>query len=364
MSVSFLSRTAGVLVVAILASSAIGCQAGYLIEQGVGQIGLTWRRVPLDDPDLLASLDAEERRKLEWIPRILEFARSELDLDPGDSYTTYLDTAGEPISHIVVASHPLALIAYEWCFPIVGCVPYRGHFDLEDAETLAAELREEGWEVEIRPVDAYSTLGWFSDPVLSGMLDRSLAGLVDLLIHETLHHTLYIPGSTDLNESLATHVAHEGTRRFFAAHSELADEHEMKALQRSQRSERLYTEVLARLRDDLDTLFRGSLSDDEKRRRKTELMATAKASLDALYGKADATDAETDAESGDEQGGFRAPNNAFVLSVDRYHGYLPALRRLQAESGGDLEGLMTLLREAYARDPGSLERMLSRKPGP
>ena len=354
MSVSHESlRLACALAVAV--STTTGCLSGYVIEQGAHQIGMTWRRVPLDDPGLLTSLDKEKRRKLEWIPRILEFARSELDLDPGDSYTTYLDTAGEPITHVVVASHPLALIAYEWCFPIVGCVPYRGYFDLGNAMSLAEKLRGEGWDVELHAVDAYSTLGWFSDPVLSGMLDRSFSGLVDLLIHETLHRTLYIPGSADLNESLATHVAHEGTRRFFAAHPELASEEEMRALRRSRRSERLYTEVLARLRDDLDGLFRGPSSIDGKCRRKAELMATAKTTLDTLQGLDDgAAPAATSSPT---------PTNALVLSVERYHGYLSALRRLQEESGGDLESLLAALKAAYDEDPGSVETMLSGRPG-
>ncbi len=321
----------------------VGCQSGYLIEQGSGQLGLIWGRVDLDDQELLASLEDDERRKLEWAPKILEFARTELGLDPGDSYTTFFDTKGEPITHLVVASERLALIPYEWCFPIVGCVPYKGYFDEDDADAEADRLREQGWDVSVLPASAYSTLGWFSDPVLSDMLDRPFPGFVDVLIHETVHRTLYLPGGTAFNESLATHVAREGTRLFLERHPESASEEDLEAWQRRQRFSRLYEESLARLRDDLDSLFRSDLPDVEKEARKAELLGTTKRTIERLLGRA----------------GLPNLTNADVILSDRYHGYVEDFARIQRRVGGHPKNLLSYLARESSEGLARLEELLA-----
>src|SRR5262245_63487942 len=99
---------------------AAGCQAGYVLEQGCRQLQLGRRTVPLDSPQIARDLAPEAVEKLHWVPRILDFARQELGLDPGDSYQTFLDTGGKPVTYVVSASHPLALIPYQWSFPFVG----------------------------------------------------------------------------------------------------------------------------------------------------------------------------------------------------------------------------------------------------
>ena len=156
-----LRRPGRVLLPASLALALLlsGCGGPYLFQQGLGQLDISLNRVELDDTILLDSLDASQRGKLNWIPRIIEFAEDELGLEPGDSYTSYFDTEGGPVSYTVVASHPLALVPYQWCFPLVGCVPYKGFFNLEDARETALDLRGDGWDAEVFPVQAYSTLG-------------------------------------------------------------------------------------------------------------------------------------------------------------------------------------------------------------
>jgi predicted aminopeptidase len=341
---------AGALASAALLVFACGCQAGYVIEQGVGHLRLAARRVPLDSPSLAEQLGAAELEKLTWVPRALEFARDELGLEPGDAYTSYVDTAGEPVSHVVVASHPLALEAYEWCFPVAGCVPYKGFFDREDALAEARRLAASGYDVAVLPVEAYSTLGWFSDPVISTMLERPLPALIDTLLHESTHRSLYFPGRPELNEGLATHVAREGTRRFLEAHPELIAAGALEEHDRLQAADDEYAELLARLRRDLEVLYRGPLSNDEKLRRKREILATAGNAL---------------AELRHRQGhGNERParlSNAHVLASASYHEALPALRRLERESGGHPRALMRSLREAYARDPDLPEQLLRRE---
>jgi predicted aminopeptidase len=326
-----------------------GCQAGYVVEQGWRQLRLRSHQVSIDDPEALEKLKPAARARLEWVPRILDFARTELDLDPGDSYRTYLDTGGEPVSHAVTAAHPLALVPYEWSFPFVGRVPYKGYFEEEDARAEAARLDEEGLDVDVFPVGAFSTLGWFRDPVLSTMPDGSLAGLVDIILHETTHRTVYFPGRAEFNESLASHVAEEGTVRFLLSHPELRPLLPGYIASRRRAAER--ETLLHRLRNDLDALYRSAAPADGKRARKREIFATAAEAYRHLVPQA-APDAIP-------------PSNAFVLTVSWYGGHRRLLRRLQEHVGGNPSDLVAYLGELPASDDPvpAIEELLGEETG-
>ncbi|MCZ6793326.1 MAG: aminopeptidase [Planctomycetota bacterium] len=306
-----------------------GCQIGYVLKQGVGQIALSCRQEPLSSDELTDRLSATELKKLRWIPRFLEFSREELGLRPGDAYQTFLDTGGEPVSHVVLAAHSRALVPYRWCFPVAGCVPYKGFFAAEDAAEEAERLRREGWDVTISPVRAYSTLGWFSEPILSTMLADDLLELMELVFHETVHRTLYVEGRTRFNESLATHVAREGVRLFLARHPEAAPGD---ALDRFARETALSDHdqvLLERLRQDLETLYRSPLSPELVKARKEELFSTASRARRLLHG------VPVDLP----------PSNAYLLGSLSYHELLPALAELQAAHGGHSRGLMAYLKK-------------------
>jgi len=316
-------RLATILVA--LAFAATGCQAGYVVKQG-------WRHFTLLSRS--ASIEAGGGEKVEeraamlaWVPRILDFAEKNLALDPGDSYRTYLDTGGAPVSWIVTASHRLALIPYQWSFPFVGMVPYKGFFDEEDAHSEAKRLRAEGYEAAVFPVAAFSTLGWFRDPVTSPMLEGDLADLADNLIHETTHRTVYFPGMASFNESLATHMAREGTTRFLAAHPELAGL--LPGYTAGCEAARERETLLLRARNDLDALYRSALGAEEKERRKREVFDTASAALRRLTGG---------------KGGV-SPSNAWVLALARYHEHEPLLEMLQASLGGEPSRVIAYLKE-------------------
>ncbi len=330
-----MSRPILILATAILATSATGCQIGYLWNQGLGQLGLSSRRAALDDEELLERLSPDARENLDWVPRILEFGRDELGLEPGNAYTTVLDLGGEPVSHVVVACHPRALIAYEWSFAIAGRVPYTGYFAAEDAVATAETLSADGWDAEVHEVQAYSTLGWFDDPILSTMLDHDLPQLVDLLLHETTHRTFYVPGSTAFNESFATWMAQEGTRLFLERYPQAFSARQLDVQRANARRSREHAELLARLRDDLDALYRSRLSDAEKDRRKVEIFATSSRARRIL------------APNSSEL----RPSNAHVVLTDRYLGLLPKMAKLQAAAGGHPRALMEQLKEHWERDP-------------
>lgn len=327
------------LLIALLQS---GCGGPYVFQQGLGQLDISVNRVPLDDESLQASLDEAQRGRMSWIPRVIEFARDELGLEPGDSYTSYFDTGGGSVSYTVVASHPLALIPYQWCFPLIGCVPYKGYFDPEDARAEALALREAGWDAEVFPVEAYSTLGWFSDPLLSGMLSLSMPELVELLLHELTHRTLYIPSRSQLNEGFATHMGREGARLFFQRHPEAASRDELDEYHRAIERDSQYSELISRLKNDLDTLYRSPTPRDLKLTRKKELFATATIAARELF----SVDTIT------------LSSNAKVVASETYKAQLAKIARLQEKSGGHPRKLLEALRTARDRGHGELEKLL------
>lgn len=328
---------------------ATSCQAGYVLQQGFRYIRLIKKEVPLSEVGAAQNVPPKAADKLRWVQPTLDFCRKELGLDPGDSYQTYLDTGGKPISHVVTAAHPLALIPYLWRYPFVGQVPYKGYFDEDEAEREADRLREKGFEALVTPVGAFSTLGWFKDPVLSTMLEGSVADLIDLLIHETTHRTVFFPGESSFNESLATHVAREGVVLFLSSHPELRDlvPEYLARKEASQGRETLFL----RLRNDLDALYRSALPDEEKRARKEEIYRTASAAYQRL-----------------SPAPRRSPlpaSNAIILSVARYHEFEPLLSRLQERLGGKPSDLMAYLKKLPAsKDPVPIieEALLARGP--
>jgi predicted aminopeptidase len=303
-----------------------GCQAGYVLKQAAHQISLPPRQIELDDPRLAEKLSPETIEKLRWVPRVLDFCRDELALDPGDAYQSYLDTEGKPVAHAVTASHPLALLPYLWHFPFVGTVPYKGFFDEEDARAESRRLAAMGYDTAVQAVGGFSTLGWFRDPVLSTMLEGSISDLADVIIHEATHRTLYFSGQAVLSESLATHMAREGTVRFLHAWQEL--EGQLPAYLAARKSARHNEDLLARLRDDLDALYRTRIGDEEKKARKAEIFATASGAFERRSPDAGIP-----------------PSNAVVLSVTRYHDLESLLGKLQLFRGGQPCHLMAYLKE-------------------
>lgn len=319
-----------------LALALAGCQAGYVIEQGRRHLALRSREIPLGSAELSEKLSAEEAEKLRWVPEILRFAREELGLEPGGSYRTLLDTGGEPISWIVAAAHPLALIPYRWRFPFAGTVAYKGFFDREDALREARRIEGEGYEAEVWPVEAFSTLGWFEDPVLRTMLRGTAADLADLILHETAHRTVYFAENTSFNESFAAHLAREGTVRLLFSRPELR--HLLGPYLEETRARGERERLLLRLRADLDALYRSGLPDGAKLARKREIFRTAAAAYRRLA-------------PGAEGPGIPS-SNASLLAVTAYGEYEGLLLELQGRLGGEPAGLVAYLKRLPRdRDP-------------
>ncbi len=336
------STARGLAVLLMLAL--LGCQSGYVIRQGWRQWTIRTHEIAISSLDIEKQLPPEKAAKLRWVPRILEFAKRELGLEPGDSYTTYVDTQGKAVTYIVTAAHPFALIPFQWHFPFAGRVPYKGYFDEAEARAEAKRLTQQGHEALVFPVAAYSTLGWFQDPVVSSMLEGTLADLVDVVLHETTHQTLYFPGHSSFNESLATFVAREGTIRFLSEHAELCGLSKNYLAEHQKSVER--EELLLRLRNDLDSLYRSGSNEKILRIRKAEIFDSG---LEALRDLSDPPGATS----------LRA-SNAALLAMTRYHEFEPRLAALQKRVGGTTRKLMAHLKEhGPTEDPGAVRQILT-----
>jgi predicted aminopeptidase len=192
-----------------------GCQIGYLVNNGYEQAKLLNSRVPikkiLKDP----SVDEVTKGKLSLAMDAKDFAQNRLHLKNTKNYTTYVDLKRPYVTYIVSAAPKDELKFYTWYFPIVGSVPYKGYFQKSKADHEADNLARKGYDVYVRGVSAYSTLGWFNDPVLSSMVRYSDYDLVNTIIHETVHATLYISSNANFNERLATFLGDLGARLYY-----------------------------------------------------------------------------------------------------------------------------------------------------
>src|SRR6185436_1104168 len=188
----------------------------YAAAQGIGQMKIILNARPVSefigDPSFPDSL----KSKLLLIQRARRYAIDSLGLNDTDNYTTMYDQQGKELMWVVLACEPFRLVEKRWDFPIIGSVPYKGYFEREKAIREREELEKENWDVSIRNPGGWSTLGWFTDPILSGMLRRSDGDLSSLIIHEMVHATIYVKDSSDFNENLASFIGDRGAEEFLA----------------------------------------------------------------------------------------------------------------------------------------------------
>jgi len=212
------------------------------------------------------------KQKIQYLQDVRQFAVDSLKLADTDNYTTYYDQKGQPALWVITACPPFSLEPYEWNYSWLGSMPYKGHFKKELALAEYQELEQEGLDVHFGTVAAWSTLGWFSDPILSGMFRRSEGHLAELIIHELTHATIFVSGDAELNESLATFIGEQGAQRFlaiyFGKHST-----EYTRYVNSLADEKLYKLHLMEGAQQLNALyeqFSDDVSEDEKVRLKKE----------------------------------------------------------------------------------------------
>lgn len=191
------------------------CQVGYLVKSAYSQADLLRRRVPIEEALKDPQIPDETKRKLRLAQDARVFAETELGLKATQNYTSYVKLDRPYVTYVVSAAPKNKLEHYLWNYPLLGALPYKGYFDPDGAKEEADDLKKEDLDVYIRGVSAYSTLGWFRDPVLSSMMEYRDYDLVNTIIHETVHATIYIKSEADFNERLASFIGNKGTALFY-----------------------------------------------------------------------------------------------------------------------------------------------------
>ena len=285
----------------------------YGIEQAKGQLHIVWAAKPVEeylrDPAFPDSL----KQKLTLIDKVRKFAIDSLSLKDTKNYKTLYDQKGQEVMWVVMASEPFRLKEKEWNFPVIGSVPYKGFFDREKAINLRDELEKEGWDVNIRNPDGWSTLGWFTDPILSKMLERSEGDLANLIIHEMSHATIFVKDSIDFNENLATFIGDRGTEKFLqSVYGPQSAQYV--TYMNEDRDYLMYSDHMLRGAEKLDSLYKTLGANDPLEKKlylKEKMIRRIVDTLDTLSLSGDSPKPSARFQE-------RLPNNAYFMNFMRY----------------------------------------------
>jgi len=309
------------LVATIIMLQLDGC---YYMQAASGHFSVMNHRRPV--AEVIADEESPEAltNRLAIVQRARDFAVSDLLLPDNDSYRTYADLERDYVVWNVIAAEEFSFTSKTWCYPVAGCVDYRGYFSEKSARKLGDKLSARGYDVTVGGVSAYSTLGKFADPLLNTMMRWSDADLVATMFHELAHQKLYIKGDTAFNESFATAVASFGLERWLAKIDELdalGVYQERKELRRSMMA------LVQDTRESLVTLYAESIDDDAKRIRKRTLLDELSAAAGLLV-----------EESGTGAGNWLAAplNNARLVSLGLYEGQLGAFTQILQNCAEDI----------------------------
>ncbi len=277
----------------------------------------------LQDPDTEPAL----RQRLLLVQSVRDFASDQLTLPSNDSYRYYVDLDRPYAVWNVYAAAEFSVEAKEWCFPIAGCVAYRGYFDEQKALDFTQSLDEQKLDYFVGGVAAYSTLGWFDDPVLNTFIDRDELRLAGLIFHELAHQQLYLKGDTAFNESFARAVEIEGVRRWLAyqQRDDLMADYLL-----DQQLHQDFVTTLLRARDSLATLYQLPISDEQKRRRKAQRLEQIQRQDYAAFKQ------RWDGTTQYDGWMSRDFNNAKLATLANYHQWLSAFGQLIADNQGNM----------------------------
>ena len=306
------------------------------------------KRQPITRVIAEASTPPALRSQLEAVAAIRDFASRELGLPDNGSYRSYADVGRRYVVWNVVAAPEFSVDPKEWCYPIAGCVAYRGYFSEDRARRFAARLRGQGFDVTVGGVAAYSTLGHFNDPVLNTMMGWNDVELAAIIFHELTHQLLYVPNDSSFNEALATTVEEEGVRRWLHAQGRDAD------LASHLVQQQHYVQVIALLsstRDELRAVYASGLAPEAMREKKRAAFASMRASfarLKAGWGGHAPFEAWFDEDL----------NNAHLASIATYFTCVPGFERELRAAGGDLSVFYARVRALAKLDQKTRDAMV------
>ncbi|MCZ6642111.1 MAG: aminopeptidase, partial [Gammaproteobacteria bacterium] len=298
---------------------------GFYGQAIFGQMRILRSRTPVGELLESPGIDTALRQRLIISQEILEFAESDLLLAADARYRTYVALDRSRVVWNLFAAPELSLVAKRWCYPVVGCTPYRGYFAEADAMELAEQLHADGLDTYVGGVAAYSTLGWFRDPLLSSFIFWPDADLAGLLIHELAHSRIWVKDDAPFNESFASFVASEGVSTWLETPEKNSESVRFSAAKDDRR--RMF-DLLGSLKARLQTLYSSKISDAEKRNRKERIIERAR----ACY-----TEQRSILGDGRFDTVMERLNNAYLVSLVTYDDGMPAFARLFVEVGGNWE---------------------------
>ena len=301
-------------------------------------------------------LDPGLRARLSAVTEMRRFAVAALGLPDNASYRAYADLGRPFASWTVTAAPALSLEPKTWCFPVAGCVTYRGYFSAARAEAFGAKLAAEGYDVDVGGVRAFSTLGWLADPVLNSFIHLPAPDLAGLLFHELAHQVIYVRDDTVFNESFATAVERAGVRRWLEAQGRGAD---VAAYDAAAEREGEVARLLQATRDELAAVYASSRSSAEKAAQKAEILAAARAGYQELT----ASWGMPERERAAALRWFDGLNNARLASWGAYAELVPAFEALLARDGGDLPRFYAEVRRLAALPKEQRRAALAGVPG-
>jgi predicted aminopeptidase len=335
--------------VLLIASSSSGC---YLLQSAEGQVSLMSKRQPISAVIGRPGTSAALRAQLEAVTAIRAFASRDLRLPDNGSYRAYADVGRPYVVWNVVAAPEFSVDPKLWCYPIVGCVAYRGYFAEVKARRFAAGLRAKGLDVVVGGVAAYSTLGHFDDPILNTMMGWDDIELAAIIFHELTHQMLYVPNDASFNEAFATAVEEEGVRRWLEAQGRAKDLADRLAEQQRYRT---VIELLISARSQLREVYASALPEAQMREQKRATFAAMRQSYAQLV----------------TRWGGHAPfevwfhddiNNAHLASVSTYFTCVPGFERELAALHGDLPAFYRRVRELSKLQKNQRDTLVCGKP--
>ena len=313
--------------IAILTFSLAPLSGCYLTQAAVGQLEIVAKRRPIAAVIANPATPVPIRERLEYVSAARAFSINELGLPDNNSYRSYADLQRPFVVWNVFATNEFSVEPRRWCFPIAGCVVYRGYFKQESAESYARDLRFSGHDAAVGGVAAYSTLGHFDDPILNTMIGWSDVQLAGTLFHELAHQVVYVPGDSVFDESFATVVEEAGLARWLEKRGRVQ---EMRAWYTQRERTEVFIGLLLSARERLRNLYAEKLPPDVMRARKQEEFGRLKFEYWQQKQK-------WNGYAGYDRWFDRALNNAHLVSAATYHGCLPKFRELLKSHDGDLQ---------------------------
>ena len=320
------------LILVLISAFLLSCESvSYYSQAASGQLSIMLARQDIEQLLEDSSIADPTREKLSLVLEIRDYAERQMQLPVASNYTTYVDVEREHVVWNVFAAPEFSTEALNWCYPIAGCVSYRGYFSERSAQRYAEKIEKQGYDVYTGGVDAYSTLGWFDDSLLSTVINRDDYQLAGLIFHELAHQIIYLPGDTTFNESFATAVEREGIRRWLDARGQTAL---ISSAELSMQRQEEFVGMVSGWRDRFDQLYAEEIAATDMRAQKHALQQEMRAEYQRMKVK-------WGGYGGYDSWFARSLNNAQLSTVSSYNDLVPAFNALLSQHEGELAAFYT-----------------------